>query len=213
MEIHSLLRQEEYKALRTITLNGSTLDIGGDRKSAYHGLIKGNHPLTILNLDPHSKPDIYHDLEKPLPLGNNSYNHVLMINVLEHIYHYRELLKEAVRVLKPGGTLVVVVPFLFPIHPSPEDFHRFTASTLRKELEGVNLKNIKIQTLGKGVFSARYLMIDRLMPKIVRFLGYYTCRYVALAADWIFVRLSGILGKKYQKEDYALGYCVEAIKE
>jgi SAM-dependent methyltransferase len=212
MEIHSVLRLEEHKVLADLTLNGSILDIGGDKRAAYQKLIKGDHALTTVNLDEKSKPDIYHDLEKSLPIIDSSYDNVLLINVLEHIFNYRELLRESARVLKPGGTLVIVVPFLFPVHPSPQDFHRFTESTLRKELVLLHMREIKIQALGKGVFTARYLMLDRLLPAPIRFLSHYTCRYCAYALDWLFSRLSKVLGKKYKAEDYALGYCVTAQK-
>ncbi len=208
----SVLRVEEHKALSTLTLNGSILDIGGDKNSEYQKLIKGNHTITTVNLDEKSKPDIYHDLEKPLLLQKEQYDHVLLINVLEHIFNYKTLLEESIRVMKPGGTIVIVVPFLFPIHPSPNDFHRFTAQTLQKELELVKAKNIKIQALGKGVFTARYLMLDRLLPSPIRFLSYYTDRYCAYFADWLFLKVSKILGKKYRIEDYPLGYCVTAQK-
>jgi SAM-dependent methyltransferase len=210
--IPSLLRLEEHKALAAINLNGSVLDIGGDRRAEYQALIKGTHTLTVVNLDEKSKPDIFHDLEKPLPVQDNQFDHVLLINVLEHIFNYRELLKESIRAIKFGGTVVVIVPFLFPIHPSPNDFHRFTEQTLRKELELLNLKNIQITALGTGVFGARYLMKDRLLPAPIRFIRYYTARYFVYLYDWLFVKISKILKKKYIPSDYALGYCVTAQK-
>jgi hypothetical protein len=37
-----------------------------------------------------------------------------------------------VRVLRPGGTLVVTVPFSFRLHAEPEDYWRFTSHALRR---------------------------------------------------------------------------------
>ena len=212
MSIPSLLRIEEHKALNSLDLNGSILDIGGDKRSEYLSFIKGNHTITTINLDEKSKPDIVHDLEKPMLIRKEQYDHVLMINVLEHIFNYRSRLEEAIRVIKPGGTMVIIVPFLFPIHPSPNDYHRFTAQTLQKELEILKAKDIQIQALGRGVFTARYLMLDRLLPGPIRFLRYYSVRYCAYFCDWLFIKISEKLGKKYKKEDYALGYCITAQK-
>jgi SAM-dependent methyltransferase len=209
-EIPSLLRLEEHRALQKITLSGAVLDIGGDSHSKYQKLIGGDHTVTVMNLDTKSKPDIFHDLEKVLPIEDKKYDHVMLINVLEHIYEYKQLLQESVRVLKPEGTLVIVVPFLFPVHPSPHDFRRFTEETLRKECEALGCTNISIDALGKGVFSAQYVLLDRLMPYPIRFLSYYTLRYKMYVLDWLFYRISKVLGKKYLPTDYALGYCVTA---
>ena len=210
--IPSLLRLAEHNALAKISLSGKVLDLGGVKRSEYSRLIKGDHSVTIVNLDTGTQPDVIHDLEQPLPFPDASYDHVLLINVLEHVYHYRQLLDEASRVIHPGGTAVIVVPFFFPIHPSPHDYWRFTAETLRKECEHAGLTVQAIVPLGTGVFSARYLAIDRLMPIFIRFISYYSLRYLALALDVAFARFAQFAGKKYQPSDYPLGYVLTAVK-
>lgn len=208
----SLLRLAEHKALSVLTLSGRVLDLGGDKNSEYLRFFGGQFETTTLNYSEKARPDILHDLEKPLPLADNTYDHVLLINVLEHIFEYRTLLLEAVRVLKPGGTIVIVVPFLFPVHPSPEDFHRFTASALRRELGGAGLQDVSVQSLGGGVFESRYLLLDRLMPRPLRLVRFYASRYVARALDAIMRRLAHVMKKKYLQEDYSLGYCAVGSK-
>lgn len=211
-EIPSLLRIAEHAALKDVVLTGSVLDIGGDKNSAYQSLFQGEYTLTTMNLDAKTAPDITHDLETPLLVDDALYDGVLLINVLEHIFNYKELLSESVRVLKPGGQTVIIVPFLFPVHPSPSDYHRFTEETLRKECTLRGLKNIKIIALGSGVFAAQYVMLDRLLPSPLRFVGYFSFRYVASLLDLLFVILTRLLRKKYDPAHYALGYCVTAIK-
>ncbi len=212
MNVPSLLRLEEHKALSHIELSGRVLDLGGDMNSEYVCFFKGQFKTTTLNVDEKARPDILHDLEEPLPVKNDSYDHVLLINVLEHIFAYRQLLTEARRVLKPGGQLVIVVPFLFPVHPSPGDYHRFTTSALRKELSIVGLQDISVCVLGSGIFAARYVLLDRLLPKSLRLLNFYTCRYLAYALDALAETFSRTSRKKYGKGDYALGYCAIAHK-
>lgn len=208
----SLLRIAEHTALSQVTLTGSVLDVGGDKNSAYQSIFKGTYSLTTMNLDPKTSPDITADLEEPLPLTNALYDGVLLINVLEHIFNYKELLNESVRILKPGGQIVIIVPFLFPVHPSPRDYHRFTEETLQRECEMRSLQHVKIVALGSGVFSVRYLLLDRLLPAPLRLFGYFTVRYVTVFLDALLKLLAQVLDKKYDPAHYALGYCVTAQK-
>jgi len=210
--IPSLLRLAEHKALSKITLSGNVLDLGGDSRSEYQHLIKGVHVNTVVNLDEKSKPDFLQDLEKVLPFTDESYDHTLLINVLEHIFNYRQLLLEAARVTKQGGTVVIVVPFLFPIHPSPNDYWRFSEEALRKECELAGLKVSEVTPLGGGVFAARYVMLDRLLPSPIRFASFYTARYGVYACDWVFSAAARFLGKKYDPANYALGL-IAAVKK
>ena len=162
--------------------------------------------MKTTNLDGATKPDIVLDLEKPLLVPDVSYDGVLLINVLEHIFEYRQLLTESARVMKPGGTIVIVVPFLFPYHPSPSDFHRYTAAALERALSASGFSDIAITPLGSGVGAAQFVMMERLLP-VFSFLG-----PLATLFDYIFTGLARFLGKKYKPADYALGYVVTARK-
>jgi len=212
MKTPTLLRLAEHEALSHITLSGSVLDLGGDTHAEYRDYIKGDYQVTSVNMDPSTAPDIMHDLETPLPVADASYDHVLLINVLEHVYEYRQLLTEAFRAVRPGGTVTVVVPFLFPIHRDPHDFWRFTDETLEREYTRAGASEIRITPLGSGVFAARYVMLDRLLPGLVRALKYQLLgRFVPLF-DRVFVTLAQKLGKKYHPSDYALGYCITGTR-
>ncbi len=209
MSIPTLLRSAEHTVLKTIELNGSILDLGGDARSDYRSLIKGEHTFTTVNLDEKAVPDISHDLEQPLPIESHSYDHVLLINVLEHVYAYRQLLSEAVRVVRSGGSVLIVVPFLYPVHPSPNDYWRFSAQALSAECKAVGLTS-KIVPLGDGAWSAAYMLVDRLMPSPLRLLGYVTLRPLAVLTDRVFSGVARMLGKQYGPADYPLGYVVHA---
>jgi len=212
MSIPSLLRLEEHRALSEITLSGMVLDLGGDKNSEYLRFFSGRFDTTTLNFSEKARPDILHDLETPLPIANNEYDHVLLINVLEHIFEYRSLLQEVTRVVKSGGNIIIVVPFLFPVHPSPDDFHRFTASTLKKELSKGGFDDISVKSLGGGVFASRYVLLDRLLPKAIRVLNFYTLRYCVTILDILIEFFARRFHKKYNKADYALGFCATARK-
>ncbi len=212
MSTPTLLRIAEHEALSRVTLSGRVVDLGGDANGAYLAHLRGTFTLTSVNLDESTKPDVIHDLEKPLPLTSGEFDAALLINVLEHVYEYRQLLAEAVRVLTPGGTLVVVVPFLFPVHPDPNDYWRFSGQTLQKEFELLGLSDVRIDPLGSGVFAARYVMLDRVLPAPLRFLSYHSIRHCVALIDATFAMLARTLGKKYLPSDYALGYCITGKK-
>lgn len=73
----------------------------------------------------YSTLDICGDLEK-IPLRDASVDCILCMVVLEHTRDPRKVLLEFARVLKSGGKLVMVVPFLWEEHQAPHDYFRFT---------------------------------------------------------------------------------------
>ena len=54
---------------------------------------------------------IRHDLNKPVPIKANSFDNIICIEVLEHVFNFQNVLNEAYRMLKPGGTFIVGVPY------------------------------------------------------------------------------------------------------
>ncbi|MBI4056165.1 MAG: methyltransferase domain-containing protein [Elusimicrobia bacterium] len=61
-----------------------------------------------------------------LPFSGESFEGILLQGVLEHVPEPYQLIREAYRVLKPGGLIYVEVPFLQHFHYSPDDFYRYT---------------------------------------------------------------------------------------
>ena len=72
-----------------------------------------------------TRPDVFADA-RALPLADGSVDHALLLDVLEHIPGPDKCIAELQRVLKVGGTLTIQVPFLYPVHDAPLDFHRWT---------------------------------------------------------------------------------------
>jgi ubiquinone/menaquinone biosynthesis C-methylase UbiE len=63
-----------------------------------------------------------------------TFDYVLCVNVLEHIFEYQKAIDEIHRILKPGGMAFIEVPFLLPLHDIPKDYWRFTEFTLERLL-------------------------------------------------------------------------------
>lgn len=73
----------------------------------------------------HTRPDVFADAVQ-LPFHSNSIDHCFLLDVLEHIPDPDRCLASIHDTLKPGGTLTIQVPFMYPVHDAPLDFHRWT---------------------------------------------------------------------------------------
>ena len=54
---------------------------------------------------------IFSDLNNPLPLEDNSFDNIICIETLEHVFNFQNVLTESRRILKPNGVFVVGVPY------------------------------------------------------------------------------------------------------
>lgn len=152
----SFFRREEYKALAKLAIDGKILDVGGSKKSGYHELIKGDHAITTGNIDDSYGIDVVFDAQEAWPFPDASFDGVLLVNLLEHLYRYDIALDEAHRVLKEGGIVAGVVPFMFNVHASPNDYFRYTKSALLKIFGERGFKDVRVTELGTGAFSIIY---------------------------------------------------------
>ena len=123
----SLLRSLEYEAIDGLLLKGRTLDIGGGQRNTYYTRLKIDGRIDSMNIDKGVNPTCLVDLNNPLPVRDSSYDNVLSLNTFEHVTNDEHLVGESLRVLKPGGQFHIVVPFLYRVHGSPNDYHRHTA--------------------------------------------------------------------------------------
>jgi len=212
MNTPSILRRHEDIAFSKLAVSGDVLDIGGDTRSAYRKYFANDARVTTINLDSSAQPDLSLDLEKTIG-GNNleqRFDEVLLINVLEHIYRAEGLLTDACACARPGGRVVVVVPFLFPVHPSPKDFRRFTDEALRRMFADVGCVDVTVTALGSGVFASTTLAFERLLPTPVRWVISTFVHPLIRIVDGCFSALARMLGKAYMPSDYALGYIATA---
>lgn len=65
------------------------------------------------------------------PMPDDSCDHVISGSCLEHVEAPWLWVKELERCLKPGGTCIVLLPFIFPEHKFPVDYYRILPDGLR----------------------------------------------------------------------------------
>ncbi len=133
-----LRSQRATRAAVLRVARGSVIDVGcGDRwlaadigaQAEYTGL---DYPPTVAQGYP-GAPEVFGDACR-LPFKDGAADTVLLLDVLEHLQAPETALAEAARVLKPGGHLVLQVPFLYPVHDAPNDYQRWTHEGLKRLL-------------------------------------------------------------------------------
>jgi SAM-dependent methyltransferase len=62
------------------------------------------------------RADMYHDLEKKLPFHDNTFDVILVDNVLEHVKNIFPLIDELWRIAKPNATIKIYVPHFSGIY-------------------------------------------------------------------------------------------------
>jgi SAM-dependent methyltransferase len=83
-----------------------------------------------------------------LPFMSASMDTVLATEVMEHLPDPDAFLHEIARVLRPGGCVLLSVPFIEPLHEQPRDFFRFTPFSLRLLLARHGFDVERISTRG-----------------------------------------------------------------
>lgn len=92
--------------------------------------------------------DAVADLNAPLPLASDSFDTVLLSDVLEHIREPAALLSEIERILVPGGRLILNVPFYYWLHEQPHDYYRYTRFGLEYLAEQADLEIVLLEPVG-----------------------------------------------------------------
>jgi SAM-dependent methyltransferase len=87
-----------------------------------------------------------------LPIEDARFDFVVCTEVLEHVAEPASALAEIARVLRPGGGLLVTVPFVMELHEEPHDHWRYTSHGLRRLIEEAGFAVESIEPL-TGWFS------------------------------------------------------------
>lgn len=184
-----LARYYNLKAVAEIVdkykFKGKVLDFGcGDKPykylfkygSDYVGIDFKNYSTN--NCFPYSEaPDYYFpkDYGKnfKIPFPDESIDHLVTFQVLEHHQDPEKMFTEIFRVVKKGGLVLITVPFLGGIHGEPGDFQRFTRYGLKVRAE----KYGQIMEL-KGQGSVASVISTFFGEALVRFTSHSRIHYI-----------------------------------
>lgn len=96
-----------------------------DRRTRYPGRAVG------IDMEAGDGVDMVLDLEGPLNGALGQFTHIECLSVLEHSRAPWALAANLERLLLPGGTLFLSVPFVWRVHQYPGDLWRFTDQGVR----------------------------------------------------------------------------------
>lgn len=151
--------------------NGLVLDVGCGAQPYRPLLGPSARYLGIDTTDARSDfgyeiPDTVHFDGDSWPVDSKSVDVILCTETLEHVLDPSELLTEAHRTLRPGGKLLLTVPFAARWHFVPHDYWRFTPSSLRYLLESAGFHEVAVYARGNAFTVACYKAIALVLPHL-----------------------------------------------
>lgn len=97
-----------------------------------------------------------------VPVENGVADAIISSQVLEHLERPVDATKEAARILKKDGVMLLSFPFLYPMHAEPHDYSRITEFNIEKILSDEGFEILETKRIGgfwylAGIFTGIYL--------------------------------------------------------
>ena len=144
------------------------LEVGAKNKNYFKNI--SNIKRITLDINANNKPDIVSDICDLRNISDNSFDYVVMLEVLEHVHNPQLAIIEVYRVLKKDGILLMTTPFLFPIHDAPYDFFRYTKyglTLLCKNFNYISVKNFDYFFVSIWTLFSRLTMVKSKKQQII----------------------------------------------
>jgi len=183
------------------------LDVGG-RGRPYAPLFEGRvaHHC-VLDIEIAEGVDVVGDARQ-MPIASGSIDVVLCTQVLEHIREPVAVVAEIWRILKPGGTLLLTVPGIFPQHGSPGDYWRYMPEGLTCLLQNFKRVNVRPEA---GTLASFFLVFNMYLFM----LSAWSSLFQGLLS-WTVCPISNLLGllvgKIHRGNQFASNYFVVAVR-
>jgi SAM-dependent methyltransferase len=148
------------------------LDVGGARRRGAFRPPPGAR-WVVADLERAHRPQVAADVQA-LPFRDGAFDSVKATELLEHVPDVALALAECRRVVRPGGHLIITVPFLERIHGDPNDYARYTRTMWERLLAEALLKPVTIAEQG-GYFTHLAGLLRFLVqraPRLLRWAGY-----------------------------------------
>lgn len=136
-------------------MTGRLLDVGCGRMPYRQEICASTSVTEYIGLDIDSaivydaavKPDVTWD-GMAMPFPDGCFDCAIATEVFEHAPDLDVLLRELLRVLRPGGLLFFTTPFFWPYHETPHDMQRWTSYGLKRHLQSIGYRDIVVTSIG-----------------------------------------------------------------
>jgi SAM-dependent methyltransferase len=169
----------------------------------------------VLNLEIEAMPGIgVVGVAEKLPFDDGSCDGVILQAVLEHVVDENDTLAECFRVLRPGGRVLVEIPFIQGDHPAPGDYRRYTEQGLRQIVERHGLQPQE-SGVAVGPASALAWVLAEFLALLVSVRSrrlYQVARLATTFVAWPVKFLDRVLDRHPMAHVIASGVWVVAVK-
>jgi SAM-dependent methyltransferase len=146
-------------------LSGRFLNAGCGSRDI-NGFLRRHGVTTITRYDIHSgDPEVVIGPLSSMPFPDSSFDSVLCNAVLEHVADADAAMRELARVVRPGGRIVVAVPFLQPFHACPGDYQRYTSDGLGELGRRAGLEVVQILPVHSLAQSVGWILWESALEK------------------------------------------------
>jgi len=202
-----IIRNGLYKHIKAHAPNieGKILDVGCGSKP-YESLFLKSSSYTGVDIEvsghshTNSKIDFFYD-GKTLPFEDSSFDAVVSFEVFEHVFNLDEVLKEIRRVLKPGGKLLVTMPFAWDEHEVPYDFARYTSYGITHILKSNDFNVDKVEKTTTYFLAVSQMLIAYLCQYVTpkgRYMGRLSQLLIIFPITLLAILLNKILPQRYE---------------
>lgn len=148
--LQDFMRRHPPNKGRTLLIGSRVYEENSDRRQFYKNCVG-------LDMTAGDSVDIVHDLERPLPDRVGQFDHIDCCSVMEHVQRPWLMAENMEKALKPGGTLLLSVPFVWRVHGYPSDYWRMTQNTLPVIFKNIEWLDVVYMAQGKRHKKAQAL--------------------------------------------------------
>ena len=120
-----------------------------------------------------------------LPVPKESFDCILASEVFEHLHDPVDFINKAYEALKPGGHLILTVPFMFHQHADPFDYWRPTKQTLIEK--STLFSSCEVCSQGNRLHAISDLVTTAFYPNAIfyfaRILNHLLCAFSAKSSN------------------------------
>ena len=153
-------------------VRGKVLDVGCGAQPFRHLLPPGvaYQGIDYAGAEAHfgyKMPDTTYYSGDVWPVEDASVDVILTTETMEHVPDPVRFLDEAARCLKPGGRIILTVPFAARWHYIPHDYWRYTPSALDRLLQAAGFTEVAVYARGNEITVAAYKAMALLLPFLI----------------------------------------------